>query len=106
MKLSSSAAALIGLLTLAGCNRPPEMRPIQPPVMQQETVRFPAGSPQLALLHSQAVTRERIETLRLPARVVWDETRTVRVVAPLSGRIVRLLAQPGEAVKAGAPLAL
>jgi len=38
--------------------------------------------------------------------VVWDETRTVRLFAPLAGRIVRLLAQPGEPVKAGAPLAL
>jgi len=37
---------------------------------------------------------------------VWDETRTVRIFAPITGRIVKLLAQPGDAVKAGSSLAL
>lgn len=106
VRLSSSAISLLALLALSACHREPETQRVPPPVVQDSTVRFPAGSPQLALLHAEQVTQQRTETLRLPARVVWDETRTVRVFAPLAGRIVRLLAQPGEPVKAGAPLAL
>ncbi len=105
MRRSPVVAALAALL-LAACHRAPETQAVPPPVVQGESVRFAAGSPQLALLHSAPVAEQRTEALRLPARVVWDETRTVRVFAPLAGRIVRLLAQPGEPVKAGAPLAL
>ena len=101
-----SFALVVVAAALAGCNPPPEHRSLQPPVMEGDALRFPADSPQLTLLHSQETVTERTETLRLPARVVWDETRTVRVIAPLSGRIVRLLAQPGDLVSATAPLAL
>ena len=100
------ALVLAAGISVAACHAPPEHRSVQPPVIEGETVHFPAGSPQLALLHSEQVVSESTETLRLPARIVWNETRTVRVFAPLAGRIVRLLAQPGETVKAGSALAL
>jgi cobalt-zinc-cadmium efflux system membrane fusion protein len=98
--------ALAFLLALGACKEPAEPRAVQPPVMEGERVRFPADSPQLAVLKSQAVAEESRETVRLPGRVVWDETRTVRVMAPLGGRITRLLAAPGEQAKIGSPLAL
>jgi cobalt-zinc-cadmium efflux system membrane fusion protein len=95
------------LSVAAGCNAPTESRvTIQPPVMDGESVRFRTDSPQLKVLRSEVVTEQSRESIRLPARVIWDETRTVRIYAPLSGRIMRLLAQPGDAVKAGAPLAM
>ncbi len=98
-------ASLLALL-LVGCKEQVEPRAVQPPVMEGERVRFPADSPQLAVLRSQPVAQETRETVRLPGRIVWDETRTVRIFAPLQGRIVQLVAQPGDAVKAGTPLAL
>ncbi len=95
------------LFAAAGCNAPAEPRvTVQPPVMDGESVRFPINSPQLKVLRSEVVSEQSRESIRLPARVVWDETRTVRIYAPLSGRVMRLLAQPGDAVKAGAPLAM
>ena len=106
---SSARAWLFAAVTLflAGCNAPSEPRvPVQPPVMDGESVRFRTDSPQLKVLRSEVVTEQSRETIRLPARVIWDETRTVRIYAPLSGRIMRLLAQPGDTVKAGAPLAI
>lgn len=97
-------AAAIALL--AACNAPPEPRKIvPPPVMDGESVRFSADNPQLKVLKSEEVSEQNRETLRLPARIVWDETRTVRIFPPLSGRVLRLLAQPGDFVKAGATLA-
>ena len=98
--------AVIALIVLAGCKPAAEHRSVPLPVMEADAVRFPADSPQLAVLRSEPVSRENKETLHLPGRVVWDETRTVRVIAPLSGRVVRLIAQPGDPVKAGGPLAL
>jgi len=92
---------------LTACNAPPEIRvAVQPPVMDGESVRFRTDSPQLKVLRSEEVKEQTRETIRLPARMVWDESRTVRIYPPLSGRILRLMAQPGDAVKAGTPLAL
>lgn len=96
------ALAVLG----AACSSPPEPRTVQPPVVEQDRVCFPADSPQMALIKSQSVVEERREMVQFPGRLVWDESRTVRVVAPLSGRISRLLAKPGDQVAQGAPLAL
>lgn len=99
--------AAAAMLFSAGCNAPSEGRKIvPPPVMDGESVRFSADNPQVKVLHSVEVQVQSREIIRLPARVVWDEARTVRIVAPLSGRITRLLAQPGDFVKSGTPLAM
>lgn len=88
------------------CNEQPAPRSVQPPVVQDERIRFPLDSPQRAVLRSQPVVEERIETFRLAGRTVWDESRTARVFSPLGGRITKLSAQPGDAVKSGSTLAL
>jgi cobalt-zinc-cadmium efflux system membrane fusion protein len=99
-------APLALLLCGASCSRQPERRGIQPPVVQGDRVRFPADSPQLAVIKVESAEPARLETVRLPGRVVWDESRTVRVFAPLAGRITKLTVQPGDAVRQGAALAL
>nr|HEX4314218.1 efflux RND transporter periplasmic adaptor subunit [Kofleriaceae bacterium] len=40
----------------------------------------------------------------IPARVVFDETRTTRLGAPLAGHVTAVFAQLGQTVTAGAPL--
>lgn len=52
---------------------------------------------------ARATTERVIATL--PAQVVPDETHTVRVTSPVLGRIVTVMAQPSDHVRAGAPLA-
>ncbi len=97
---------VVAIFAASGCNAPTEPRKmVPPPVMDGESVRFGADNLQVKVLRSEAVSEQSRESIRLPARIVWDETRTVRIFAPLSGRVLRLLAQPGEFVKAGAPLA-
>ena len=91
---------------LAGCGaheRPAP--PVAEPVIDGDQIRLPAGSPQGAVLVSTEAKLQQAETVRLQGRLVWDETRTARVDAPVAGRIVRLLAAPGDAVKAGQALA-
>ena len=96
------AAALV--LTLAGCSKPPEKRNVQPPVVEGNVIRFAADSPQKAVLVSAAVEENVSDVVRIPGRLAWDETRTVRVFAPLAGRITRIAAEPGQAVQQGAVL--
>jgi RND family efflux transporter MFP subunit len=43
-------------------------------------------------------------TDEIPARIVFDETRTSRLGAPLAGRVANVMVQLGQHVKQGAPL--
>jgi cobalt-zinc-cadmium efflux system membrane fusion protein len=45
------------------------------------------------------------ETLRVAGRVDFDEQRVARIGAPVTGRVTELLANPGDPVKQGQPLA-
>lgn len=70
-------------------------------------LRFPAGSPQLNFIKIETVESLPEPLLDpLSARIAYDENHTVRVSSPIAGRVTRLLAQPGERVAAGQPLAL
>jgi cobalt-zinc-cadmium efflux system membrane fusion protein len=44
-------------------------------------------------------------TIATSGRVTFDDQRVTHVFSPVSGRVLRLLAQPGDVVKKGAPLA-
>jgi cobalt-zinc-cadmium efflux system membrane fusion protein len=44
------------------------------------------------------------DALVASARVAFDEARVARVFSPVTGRVVRVLAQPGQHVAKGAPL--
>lgn len=102
MKFTPICIAVLTLLT--ACNEPPKVASSAPTV-EGERVSFPADSPQRKALVSTAADIATEDLLRLSGRLSWDETRTVRVFAPLGGRIVKLLAEPGQKVKAGDGLA-
>lgn len=93
------------LLALAACSRT-EAPAIPAPKIEGEQISFATDSPQLKGLITAAAEVRDSDTLRINGRLVWDESRTVRIFAPLAGRIERLIAQPGQAVKAGEALAL
>lgn len=105
MKRRRLAAPLIAL-TLAACGSDHAPTSPQEPKVEGGRVVFPAESPQLKTLVTATVTGATNETLRLNARVVWDERRTVRVFSPVAGRIVSLPGEPGRKLKAGDPLAV
>ncbi|MBZ0105972.1 MAG: efflux RND transporter periplasmic adaptor subunit [Sulfuricella denitrificans] len=72
-----------------------------------QRLRFPAGAPQLNYLRIQTVsTAPEPATEPLNGRIVYNEDRTSRISSPISGRIVKLDARPGDRVKAGQILAL
>lgn len=106
LKLLSPLLFVLLTLELVGCSKPPEVRTPQPPVVEGDVIRFPTDSQQVSVLKTEKVEAQRTETLRLPGRLAWDETRTVRVFAPVAGQITRLMVEPGQPVQQGAPLAL
>lgn len=93
-------------LLLAACNRQGEAPKTAAPRVDGQHITFVANDPGLAFLKSERVVADHGGAISLTGRVVWDETRTVRVAPPLTGKVVRVLAQPGDVVRAGQTLAI
>jgi len=88
------------MFTLAACGKTSAPASDGPRV-EGDKVVFPADSTQLKALQVMVAETATHETIRLSGRLGWDETHTVRVFAPLGGRIVKLNVAPGDKVKAG-----
>ena len=80
--------------------------PAGAPQVQGEKVVFPQDSPQVASLVVEPVQVCKGSPIRLNGRLGWDDTVTVRVFTPFAGRITKVLAEVGQTVKPGDPLAL
>ena len=97
--------SILALTVLAACSEAPAPKPAQAqPIMQGNQLRFPAGNPQLALLKTTAATAAETITIDLPAHLVWNEERTQRIYAPLSGRVDSIRVDIGQAVAPGSAL--
>jgi membrane fusion protein, heavy metal efflux system len=95
----------IALLLLTGCGAKEAAPAGDAPVVQGQSVVFPAKSEAVQRLSVERVAEPVERELAMPGRLVWDEDRTVRVFPPFAGRVTRLVAQVGDHVAAGAPLA-
>ncbi len=73
--------------------------------MQGTQLRYPSGHPQLAQLGIVAAAPGKAVAVDLPARLVWNEERTQRIYAPFAGRVLRIAADVGQAVRPGTMLA-
>jgi cobalt-zinc-cadmium efflux system membrane fusion protein len=69
-------------------------------------VTIPAGSPQLKQIRTQSVATAPVtaDEVVAPGRITLDPRRAHRVVLPVAGRVVQVLARVGDAVRAGQPL--
>ena len=82
---------------------------VAPAITQKSASRvvFPVGSPQLAELDVSEVKLSPLPLAdSLPARIALDEDHTSRVMPPVAGRLVQILAKPGDPVRAGQALAI
>jgi cobalt-zinc-cadmium efflux system membrane fusion protein len=105
MKNFSKILTLSLSLTLISCEKPAEPPPTPEPRAEGESVIFPAGAPGLKTIQSQVVKMQTVPPAQLNGRVTWNEDKTVRVYTPFAGRVERILAQPGQSVAKGQPLA-
>ena len=98
----------MGLLAAAlavGCDKADKKPEAAHARLERDKVVFPPGAAQLQTIKSETAQPGKPATLRMTGRLVWDEGKTVRVFPPFSGRVVRILANPGQAVKPGQALA-
>lgn len=69
-------------------------------------LRYPPNAPQLAYLNIEAVRAMVPPVIEpLPARITFDEDHAARVFSPVAGRVVQILVQTGQRVRAGEILA-
>lgn len=98
------AGAALLALALSGC-RPPEKSAEAPsPLVANDRVTFPAGSPQLGAITVEEAQTHPAGAVQLFGRLMWNDDVTVRIFTPLAGRIGRLIANPGDEVATNAPL--
>jgi len=96
---------LVALFLLTSCHAREAAAPEAHPTVQGQSIVFPKDSPAVARLAVEKVEAPIERDLVLPARLTWDEERTVRVFPPFAGRVTRIIAKVGDRVAAGQPLA-
>ena len=82
-----------------------EVKPAAQATAASNQIRYAPNSPQLAYLQvmsAPAFPEPLIEPLN--ARIAYDDNVTARVSSPVNGRVVKIGAQAGDAVRAGQPL--
>ena len=75
------------------------------PNIQGDKITFPTNAPQLGQLTVEPAEEQNAAATDLNGRLAWDDDVTARVFAPVSGRIVEILANPGQSVAVGDVLA-
>lgn len=93
------------LLALTGCSEEPEAAKSASVKIEGENAIL-AEPDKADFLKLAVVERDPGGSLRLPGRLVWDETRTVRVFPQLGGRVRKIAVDVGATVKTGQPLAV
>jgi membrane fusion protein, heavy metal efflux system len=93
-------------LALTACRREPAASETVEPKVSGDTITFATNAPQTSSLNVQTVGPERLPTVRLTGRLVWDENATARVFTPFAGIVRSLLAEVNQPVTNGQPLAV
>jgi cobalt-zinc-cadmium efflux system membrane fusion protein len=96
---------LLATLVLAGCAKETSKNEPPAPEVNGDEVVFAAGSPQLDSLAVETAQPRTVAIRHLTGRVYWDDDVTVRIFTPVAGRVSAILADIGQPVSAGAPLA-
>jgi cobalt-zinc-cadmium efflux system membrane fusion protein len=98
------SVALVFTIGLAGCGKEKRETASNAPAPDLNLVTAP-DSLLSALEVAEVGTAPVSETLRVAGRVDFDEQRVARIGAPVTGRVVELLVDPGETVSQGQALA-
>ena len=97
---------LSGLVLAAGCHRDKVAEEAPSDVkVAADRVTIRPDSPKLGSVSVESALPSQAGSIRLNGRLAWDDSVTVRVFTPFAGRVIRILAEPGQTVKKGDPLA-
>jgi len=99
---------LLGLLVvteLTGCKPASENSALPEPRFESNKIIFPANAPQMASLTVQTAEPRKLAVEHLTRRLYWSDEATVRIFTPVAGRVQSVLADLGQPVTVGTPLA-
>jgi cobalt-zinc-cadmium efflux system membrane fusion protein len=96
-------AVLLTALAFCGCQSKPEPKNhLKPP---EDEVWLSNDERSKALVQVAPIEEREVDTtLTIGGRIAFDDLRVTHVFSPVVGRVTRVLAQPGERLKKGAPL--
>jgi cobalt-zinc-cadmium efflux system membrane fusion protein len=100
-----AACVLLALFLLTACSKAEAPPADARPAVKGASLVF---NPQSASIQRLAVEKAQAPVEReavIPGRLTWNEEKTVRVFTPFAGRVTRIVANVGDAVRAGQPLA-
>jgi cobalt-zinc-cadmium efflux system membrane fusion protein len=99
--------SVLAALALAGCARRDTSQIPEPPapVIEGDTVSFPTNAPQLAAIGVETAEPRELAVSHVTGRLYWNDEKTVRVFTPVGGRVTSVLADIGQNIVVGAPLA-
>ena len=102
---TDALVALCLLSVLGGCRS--QSPGVGAPTLPSGEVQISKDQFQKAAMATRLVAEEDLrDRIVSPGRVTFDDARVTHVFSPVNGRIVKVLAQAGERVERGAPLAL
>ena len=102
----ASLALATSVALLAGCSRQPlSEHADRTPNIDGDKITFANNAPQLAQITVAPAEEQKTTATELSGRLAWDDDVTARIFPAVSGRIVQILANPGEHVAAGDVLA-
>lgn len=100
------ALGIAAALSAGGCTKKQETKADEAgPKIEGDRISIPAGSPQKASLAVEVAKPSGNAIVRLTGRLAWNEDATVRVFAPVAGRVDKIAGLPGSHVKEGDTLA-
>ena len=108
----AAAVILIGAISLlGGCGRreaPALLTAPEPPQAKKniDLITIPSDSPQAKQMRVEAVRSENIpaDEVVAPGKIMINPNRTSKLLLPIAGRIVSVMAQLGDSVVQGQPL--
>ncbi len=102
--IGAVAAGAIFATRLHAANQP-AADPVPARLAEPGVLRFDAGAPQLSALRIEtAVAMPLPMAEALNGRLALDENRTARISSPIAGRVLKLVAEPGDRVARNAVL--
>jgi cobalt-zinc-cadmium efflux system membrane fusion protein len=101
---AAAGGAIFGASHLHAANQPAaEQAP--PRAAEPGVLRYGAGAPQLSALRIETAAAMPLPMGEaLNGRLALDENRTARISSPISGRVMKLMAEPGDRVAPNAVL--
>ena len=106
MKLKIFVRISACALALPACHRMADQADAPHVKVSGEKIEFLQPTGQVPALAVAAPEKSRTTLVHLNGRLVWDEDVTVHVFPPYSGRISQVVAQAGQRVGVGEPLAM